>query len=251
MSNIIIQKILWEKYEGLRKTNPSFSQRSFARKLDVSSGALSNIMQGKRKISRKMAVKIFSQLSVEESEWEIILTEFEGQGSENRSDDIEALTLEMEQVNVLSDWVHIALLSLIELNSTKHHEKDLALRLGVNELRVFRALKRLQRLELIIFRRGKWKRTIKKIKTPDEMKSLVLKRLHTQNLELAQEKMLLPIEKRDYTATTFNISTERIPAAKDLIRKFHTDMESLLEKKNADEVYKLCVQLFPLTDHPL
>ncbi|MNL65954.1 hypothetical protein D3C87_1903530 [compost metagenome] len=46
------------------------------------------------------------------------------------------------------------------------------------------------------------------------------------------------------------VASKNLPKAKELIRQFRHDLSELLEQGEADDVYRLNIQLFPLTHKP-
>jgi hypothetical protein len=55
------------------------------------------------------------------------------------------------------------------------------------------------------------------------------------------------VEKRDFTAVTVAVNPKNLSTAKELIRKFQDELCDQLEAGRCTEVYRLSVQLFPLT----
>src|SRR5688500_12673996 len=62
---IAIQNLLRTNFVDLQSKNPSYSLRSFSKKVDVHVGALSSIMNGKRKVSRELAERIARMLMID------------------------------------------------------------------------------------------------------------------------------------------------------------------------------------------
>ena len=56
-----IQKELLQAFEAIKVRNPSFSIRAFANRLGIGSGALSQILNGRRKVSQKMAEQLLDR----------------------------------------------------------------------------------------------------------------------------------------------------------------------------------------------
>ena len=65
---IALQKIILAKYEELRQKNPSFSRRAFSQRMGLSPGAMSEIFNGQRNVSLKLAEKIAKKLSLDPQE---------------------------------------------------------------------------------------------------------------------------------------------------------------------------------------
>ena len=67
-------------------------------------------------------------------------------------------------------------------------------------------------------------------------------------MELAQKSLTTdPVQERDFTSITMAINSKKLAEAKVLIRKFQDELSGLLEDSTPDQVYRLCVQLFPLS----
>jgi len=121
--------------------------------------------------------------------------------------------------------------------------------LGISIVRTEQALKRL--IVLGLFTRdekGNLSRSKKSYRTTDDVVSVSMKKHHEQSLELAKESLHRDdISKRDFTTVTMAIDVKKIASAKELIRKFQDDLSDLIETDDQTEVYRLGVQLFPLS----
>lgn len=73
---IAIQTKIRSEFEILQRKNPAYSMRAFAKKLQLSPSALSEIISGKRKISKKMALRILDRMQAEPTEVEKIISQF-------------------------------------------------------------------------------------------------------------------------------------------------------------------------------
>jgi transcriptional regulator with XRE-family HTH domain len=62
LGNEAIQRKLSEALLEARSRNPAFSLRAFARKLEMSPSAISELLNGKRRVSRKLASRIVGNL---------------------------------------------------------------------------------------------------------------------------------------------------------------------------------------------
>ena len=57
-----------------------------------------------------------------------------------------------------------------------------------------------------------------------------------------------PVEHRDFSSLTFPLDPKKLDQAKTLIRRFEDDLFALLDEESTPtEVYRLAIQLFPLT----
>lgn len=235
-----IQQILWRKFEQSKEANPSYSLRAFAKRLGVSSGALSLIMNGKRNVSFKLAKKISLILGLEQEESANLL---------GRAQESQYVQLEMEQFKVMSEWYHFAILNLIKLKTCQHKPLWMATRLNLPLDTVQKAIERLIKLGHLKVVRGKYQRQKPSLSTSDDISDLTLKRAHQENLRLAARQLdRVSTPHRDYTALTMAVDPKTLPLVKKQIRQFQDEIALIMEKQNATEVYKMCIQLFPLTE---
>lgn len=253
----VLQKCLQTRFLELQAKNPSFSLRAFAKKLDLSPSALSELLRGHRHGSRKLATRLASRLLLDPQETHELLKHFDEkklrpattQGTWT-GDSKDYLKLTADQFQMISEWVHYAILSLIETQGFKSDSDWIAERLGVSSSKVEACLNRLLRLGLVE-KSGTHKltRTFAKIHTPDDVFNLSLQKAHIADMELAKEALInLPVELRDFTSLTLPTSPERMPEVKKLIRRFRDEATQLLESTpNKTEVYQMSVYLYPLT----
>ena len=75
-AQLALQKRLNEAFSETQLKNPAFSLRAFARKLDLSPSALSEILKGKRRVSKKLAQRVVTNLCLAQSEAQSLLELF-------------------------------------------------------------------------------------------------------------------------------------------------------------------------------
>lgn len=253
-----VQGSVWLKDEFLRrkKKNPSYSLRAFAKYCDLSSGALCEILQGKRVITEDVGRRLIGKFSLPQREREALFAQISlASSSRNllrslpwaKGRDTSYLEIKEKEFSPICDPLHFTLLSLLDLPSSKHIPKELSLRLGVSETKTKKMLERLLHMGFLQWENCKYI-PVKNLSTTQDVPSKALKKYHLERLRSAQKSILKdPTEQRDITSITMTIDSSKIPAAKELIRRFRRQMAKLLETGNPDEVYSLNIQLFPLT----
>ena len=250
---INVQRHLTEKFAQLRAKNPGYSLRSFARKIAVSPGALSALMQGKRRLSLKLATRIADKLCLDPAERSALLAPFEHVRSAKKKTQAPIntthATLDMDHYRVISEWQHFALLSLILTEDFRNEPTWIAKRLGLHPSAIKAALSRLNRLGMIEKdSAGRLRRTATQYITSDDIKNASLRLSHRQNLELGLKSLEEDdVDVRDFTAVTMAIDPSRIGKAKARIRNVLRELSTDLELGSPSEVYKLCIQLYPVT----
>jgi uncharacterized protein (TIGR02147 family) len=241
------------KYDELHSKNSSYSLRAFSKKIDVHPAALSEIIRGKRVISKKLATRIASSIVFNELEREEILSAVAQNAATLKElssrKTVKAVELELDQYYLVSEWYYYAILSLAETADYKHRPKWIAKRLGISLELADSSLKRLCRLGFFE-RNSKGQFTLKQtaLSTSEDILSLALQKRHRQNLLAAEESLsLVPVEKREFTFITMAIDKNKIPLAKLMIREFREKLCSFLENGEKTEVYEFAMQLFPRT----
>ena len=63
IEQIELQKLLYRELSDIKVRNPYFTLRSYARRLNVPPSALSEILNGKRRVSKRMATRITDRLT--------------------------------------------------------------------------------------------------------------------------------------------------------------------------------------------
>lgn len=245
----VLQKTLHTKLTELRARNPRYSARAFGKRLGLSAGATSELLRGRRKISLALAVRIAKKLLLDPEERAAIFSRSRELDSAVTPDD--SLQLTADQFFVISEWYHFAILSLIRTQDFKSDSGWIARRLGIKKTVAADALQRLLRLGLIQKNeKGGITRTKARFRTPDDVANLsqTIQRSHFHDLELARSALeTLSIESRDFSSITMPLDPELLPKAKELIRKLQDQISELLESGDKKEVFRMCVQLFPLT----
>ena len=257
---VAIQNILRKKFAEIQRMNPRFSLRAYSSRVGMHVGALTYIMNGKRNVSRKLAERIVRRLMLDPQDRSDILKLFPEKQKRNtalketRAETAQYIQLTAAQYKILTEWEHYAILSLIKCEDyARDHSSSsiewIAKRLAISETRVKTAVDRLIELKLIALDPGgKLARTQENYRTSDDVAEISLQRHHDQNLDLARESLHRdPVALRDFTSITMPVDLNKISAAKELIRKFQDELSDLVESGHTAEVYRLSVQLFPLT----
>ena len=251
---LAIQHLLQRKLFEARAKNPSFSLRAFAKKLKIGAGPLSQILAGNRRVSLKMAARLCDALFLDPSEKTRVLTHFTSRiksaskpGAINQDD---LLRLTADQYKVIADWYNYAILSLITTKNFSADPQWIADRLGITKTEATQSLERMLRLEMIaVDANGKWSRTKAKYETCDEVANISARMANLKSLDLAKASLERDAPHlRDFTSITVPTHTRLLPKAKKLIRKFqHQMMALMMSEPESTEVYRMSIELFPLS----
>lgn len=233
------------EYLRRKRDNKQYSLRAFAENLDVPPGRLSEILSGKRALSKKMKAHIAGKLGISEIQDFLDEASLPKLSFSQRSD---YHLLTDDTFSVLADWYHFAILSLADTKDFKADAKWIAKRLNISVMESAEALKKLKNVGLIEIKNGKLMKTNKNVSTTSDIESIALRQSHKQSLEQAALALNeVSIELRDITSMTMAIDLKKIPMAKKIIREFRTKLCDVLETGHQSEVYNLNVQLVPVS----
>jgi uncharacterized protein (TIGR02147 family) len=160
--------------------------------------------------------------------------------------------LEEERFRFISDWYHLAILSLLEIPGVQPSPKWIASRIGITVPQASQALRRLGRLGLIKVSSRKIELSQTSVKVEPKQRSAAIIRFHQQILARASELIeSVPVELREFRALSLAVDPKNIDKARTRIRDFLRELSQELESGNKSEVYLLSMQLFPLVANPV
>ncbi|MCX6123754.1 MAG: DUF4423 domain-containing protein [Proteobacteria bacterium] len=235
LGNAHINDLVRGEYIRRRECNPQYSLRSFAQHLKLSSGALSEIMHGKRKIGPKLSVYLQERLGHLGSPVDAV-------------SDSQLQTLTQDQLKILAEWYHYPIQDLLRTKSCKRTPSYIASRLNITAHEALAALQRMQRLEMVRQTKGLWYSTEKIVTTSVDVASTVIRNGHRQDMRNAEIALdTISIEERDFSSITMCFDTSRMDEAKQRIKEFRRAFWKEFDVSGGSEVYQLTMYMFPLT----
>jgi len=237
-----VRLILLEEFVKAQARNPNYSMRAYAKKIGIAQSAVSEILSGKRRITRKSAQRILVGLDKDQNEVEELINSNASGGTQKYS------RIEIDTFQVISDWYHFAILSLAETKDFQSSASWIANRLGISERTAETAIETLLRLKMLAKdSQGHLLTTNQQFEVSPHGASTAIRKANSQNIELITAAHDLPVSHRDFTAITLCFDPDQMDQARNMIRNFRRDFNKVMESGKKKEVYKLCVQLFPLT----
>lgn len=235
-------QILKSEYESSKRNNFRYSLRAFSKKINTSPSAVSEILNGKRRVTRKSMEQILS-----------ILGRNESISHKNKSKNINSnrkyKTLANKYWFLIHDWHYFAIQSLADTDDFKNCPNWIANRLNISTSRAQEALEVLFDLGLILhIGEEKYKSSNEYFFAESKTPSDIIKESHIQSLDLSKNSLFkTPLEFRDFSSITISLDPKDLPIAKEKIKRFRRSLNNFLERGNKKEVYKLNIQLFPLS----
>lgn len=239
-----IARILESEFERRQRTNKAYSIRAFARDLDFHPGSLHGILRGSRLVPRKKMKDLLHTLSYSASQIDSILE------SIHLSSQKDAKTLcELAFYEVIAEWEHYAILTLMDSYSFQSNPAWIAARLGITPVRTGKVLQNLIEAGLVSESPEGFAKCQPKVRTSDDQMSQALRFAHSEELVMAQDKMTnLPVGERDMSSTMICMPRHQVGKAKKLIREFRQKFAELCEDPAGEDIYQMCVQFFPLSN---
>ncbi len=240
-----LQKTFAEKC----KRNPRYSLRAYAKSLDLDSSTLSALLRRKRPLTAKMAQKLIAKLDIESTEQAQLLL-LSSMGTEIGSSEGPSYeTLEQATAEIIASWEHFAILAALEMKRFKADIRSLSKRLNIPHAVVRDCLTRLEQQGFVQEKNETWFLAKKNMGSPSNVPSSALRQAHRQTIQKAMESLEKdPLDVRDISGMTMAIDRKKINEARKLIQNFRRRLSHFLEEGDSNSVYRLNIQLFPLSE---
>jgi uncharacterized protein (TIGR02147 family) len=241
--------LLQKELESRKDRNPQYSLRAFASALEISPAQLSQIISGKRNLTAKAISKISKKLSLSPLEQAHYLKDWSNKKVQFEKEDIQILEkrqLQDDEFKLISEWYHMAILSLAPLPGSSTDSHWIAGRLGITVPQAREAVDRLQRLN-VLARGAQLKQISPPLSVVSETPSEAIRGYHQSILNRAMDHLeKVPAEQRDYSAMTLSINLKNMHRYRQLIEKFQEDLIELCSKDTKQDVYVMSCQFFPV-----
>ncbi len=232
-------------------SNPQYSLRSFAQQLDVDHSTLSQFLRGKRKLTQAAIRKLGSALKIDPGEIESYVAHHRRWPTTDRSVE-EATRLTRDAAEMIADWYHYAILELTRLECFQADSSWVARVLGISTDEVNVALVRLCHLGLLSMEGDRWvDRSEGLVVSMEDFTQAAIDRLWSQVRELAVASMRDPTRVHEHSSTTLAVDSKRLPEVTEKIARFRSELLELLQHdRDHDDVYRLEIGFFPITQTP-
>jgi len=249
-----------------QERNVLYSMRAFAKALGLSAGVLSLIINGKRIPSLDLATKLANKLDLSPAQRFSFIDSVvrrqqlrclkrvdpnirEHKFSPLPTENSHHARLETEYYHTISDWYNITILEMTRLKDFKYSNKWIASQLGIAEIEVKLAIKRLLDLGLVEEFEGTIRAHDRQLRL-DEMYNITSAARRKKQKQIREKSIEcidnITLDKRSMTSMTMCADISLIPQAKKIIEKFNEEICALLESGQKEKVYAVEVSLFPL-----
>jgi uncharacterized protein (TIGR02147 family) len=243
--------------------NPQYSIRAFARQADLAPGFISEVLRGKKNLSYNASMKVTESLglSSKESEYFQTLVQLESAQSPELklklSRKLESLfhknrsqNLSLETFRAMSDWYHVAIVELTEIQGLILNAENVSRLLGISRIEAVAAIDRLERAGLIV--QNSAGRFIKGGGNPilaSKERNEALQNFHRQMLARASVAVQNQTNSEKFIGSeTVAINPKDLPKFAQIFEDCFSKILELAEKsKSKSHVYHLGIQFFDLT----
>jgi uncharacterized protein (TIGR02147 family) len=263
------RRYLKDHYDARKRQDRKYSFRFFARRAGLSSSNfLKLVMDGKRNLGPTTIGNFVKALKLGDDEAKfftdlVAFDQAQTVAERNRAFERVAANrrfrrarrLEGPLFRYLTRWYYPAVRELAGRDDFKEEPawiaKQLTPKITVSQARS--ALRTLQELGLLVSdESGRLVRGETSLTTGHEVRSVVIPAYHRQMIERAGDAIdKVPPEERDVSALTVCIQASSLADLKHRIHRFREEMLDRCDREQSPEqVYQLCIQLFPLSKPP-
>ena len=251
-------------YEAMKEQTGSYSYAKLSADLALGSSNAHLIIGGKRRLSKKAAVKIADALDLNQTDRRYLLAvvAYESEKSAAGKDaafrelmNLKAKSLPNEltkqQLSFFSSWLNAAILELLRIEEAQDDPEWIAkmLRPQVTVPAIKNSLQLLESLEYVKRVEGKLTPTEEVVTTGDEVRGLAIISFHQEMIALAKLSLTdVPHMKREISSLTLAIPNEMLEQMRHemiSLRKKFLDMAAQANKP--DEIVQVNFQMFSLS----
>lgn len=252
-------QLLSELWIEKKNKNPNFSQRAYARYLDIPVSTLS-VLQSKKTISESPLISKLGKklgLSNDEIKYFSLLAKSEKTKDPKKKRELikQALglntrfnTLSDEQFNYVASWYHFALMELIKTKDATFNPEWISQKLGIKIEEAEKALQALIDLKIIKIQNNKLKVLKDYISLPTGASLPVAFNYHQEMIQKSLEATKTQTkEERNFSSVTLRVRRSDLPKVNELLRTLRREFcHELEEGEGHDSVYALNMQFIRL-----
>lgn len=255
--------VLRKELRARQLQNPAYSQRAFARDLNLAPGRLNEILQGEQGLSPGRAEEVarLLDLSTEEANYFVDLVRVKHSRSKTERENAQSRLsvwknnrayreLQLSAFQTLSDWLPFAILELIKTGNFQPKASWIARRLSVSEERVAKAVQNLETLELLQRDGSRWVALVGNTSVMKGVPSRAVKSFHRQLLQKGADALYRQdLDRREFSSLVLAFDRRRLPELKSKLREFVREIDAEFgSATNHTDVACVASQLFLLTE---
>lgn len=257
------QSILLAELHRRQLANPQYSLRAYAKDLGLTSGRVSEILNGKQGLSALRARNIADRLGLPEERKSYFIDLVQAKHSRSERErkeaqyrvglvtgDREYEQVELSRLRCLSDWLPFAILERIKIKNYSPNIQSLSKQFQVSTSQIRSAVHSLTQVGMLRTVGDRWRVISRNTLTGKGVPSLVIKKYHHQLMKRAISALYnQPMHRREFESLIFNLDKTRMNELKNKIRQFILDTDKEFSNdETATDVACISLQMFLLTE---
>jgi len=255
---------LRDQFIEKKRKNAKYSISAFARDLGLSVSFLSRLLRGERPLTVKQAVQIAALMGLDSAQTDrLVHSAIKRSSPKNRklaqklrdpSESDERLSptyFEVERFKAISQWYHLAILSLTFVEDFQSSTAWIAKRLGISKIEAQDAVDRLFELGLLEVQGKRWVQSSKNLFIKTQKSELAVREFQLQMIDKSKEALKQTeqeaFDARYIAGSTLAVDRKKIPLLRERIQKFQLEIAELAKSETYTDVYHLNLHLFPIT----
>ena len=249
-------KILKDELLKRKSKSSAYSMRAFARDLDINQATLSRVISGNRSLPLHYTKSVANKIVMSPQERTLF---FESIYKRHTSLDSIKIPAEYEDerfmvddsyISIVSEWEYYGVLTLFDIPEFLGTASDIKRFFDISDDRISYVTNKLLEGGFLKKTENGFERTYQgSPRTTEDIQSVALQKAHLETLEIAKEKLFnIDVDLRDYSHVTIAIGRDKIPEVKTIIREFRQKLMALAKTGQKDEIYRMAIQLFPLSN---
>lgn len=237
-------EIIRSRFESLKKANPLYSLRAFAKDLDVSPAVISLVFAGKRAPSEILQLKFERKFGTPKG-----VVDRSKRPAAGAYASPSFVSVDMR--NGPRHWYELAILDLLTVDGFVPDVAWISRRIGISAVRASEALDALAGLGLLEIDGEEIRKTKTKISFTPSTSLPIVRSIHRQFIQKALEELerhdQSAFDRRRISGTTMAVNPARLDEAKRRVDAFQQELTDFLTEGRCTELYQINVQFFPLT----
>lgn len=255
--------------ESKARLNSSYSLRAFARKLGMSAGGLSLVLNKKKKLSSERAHEIARalELKADEADYFMTLIQLEAAKSDtlrmeylarlkklnpklSSTKNIKQTMLPLEHFKLVSEWYGLAILELLSGVKGKWTASAIQKKLKLTKIEVEVMLERLHKLEMVEEVGGEFRRVVDTVMVSSHAPNEALRNYYEAVHDLSKESVRTQSPNEKVIGwQVFAFDPAQLEDVRKLTDEYLTKLEELsLQGKNKSEVYQAITNVFRISN---
>jgi uncharacterized protein (TIGR02147 family) len=246
----LVRNHLRQYYFDAQERNPRFSMRAFATKIGISSSALSEILRGKRRISKTKALAYADIIGISKKQKQILTEAFDKTGSLEKlkpsPSPLSEVVLDSSMFHIMADRKYFSVLAMFR--SKNNSPSTMAKKLGFKTAEVTNMMDELVKIGVLENINGEYIEKERKVfRTSEDFPLDLIQKRRLQNNEASRFAIKNNLEgERGYFATV-SIDKEKLNEIEPIVEDFIKRLSYFLMKPGSEDVFEVNLDIFPWT----